>query len=406
MVASQPKATPYIQLAFPDDPGLPELPKLFDHEWAMRAYGQRFEDSLPDPSAIRIRQFAHSRGRSAIVSYELEWDSEEYLPSQSFAIRIEKDRPAELFRYPDDRVLPGLSEVAHPETALALINRHVLSVRARRVRVQLVRYRPASRAVLRHIVGRARLYARVMRPEAVATVLTAQEIIGRSSFVVPRLAGRWEEGGVIWFSEIPGRNLRQQIRRGRTPDPEPLLDGLQTLWGSPQKKYAGRPFNLPGAYRRARRSFRHNLRDHDKALQVLNEATARLDPFTRSWQPTGIAHNDFYDDQMLVLPDGRVALVDFEETGPGDPMLDVGNFLAHLRWASYLGRRRNTDASGAFHQMFRSASLERFDWDEKSLDLREAVCLFRICTNAIRRPQPDWDSRLESGLRLVNEIIG
>ena len=405
MVASQPKATPYVQLAFPDDPGLPELPRLFDHEWAMRAYGQRFGDSLPDPSGIRIRQFAHSRGRSAIVSYELEWDPEEYLPSQRFAIRIEKDQPAEIFRYPDDRVLPGLSEVAHPETALALINRHVLSVRARRVRVQLVRYRPASRAVLRHIVGRARLYARVMRPEAVAPVLTAQEIIGRSSFVVPRLAGRWTEGGVIWFSEIPGRNMRQQIRRGRIPDPEPLLDGLQTLWDAPQK-YADRPFNLPGAYRRARRSFRHNLRDNSAAMDVLNDATEMLDPFMRSWRPSSIAHNDFYDDQMLVLSDGRVALVDFEEAGLGDPMLDVGNFLAHLRWATHFGRGRENDASGAFHQIFRNAALDRFGWDSSLLALREAVCLFRICTNVIRRPQPDWDSRLESGLRLVNEIIG
>ena len=361
---------------------------------------------MPNPSKIRIRQFAHSRGRSAIVSYELEWDSEEYLPSQRFSIRIEKDRPAEIFRYPDDRVLPGLSGVARPETALALINRHVLSVRARRVRVQLVRYRPASRAVLRHIVGRARLYARVMQPEAVAPVLTAQEIIGGSSFVVPRLAGYWAEGGVIWFSEIPGRNLRQQIRRGRTPDPEPLLDGLQTLWDAPLEKYAGRPFNLPGAYRRARRSFKHNLRDNAAAVDVLNDATGMLDPFIRSWRPSGIAHNDFYDDQMLVLPDGRVALVDFEETGAGDPLLDVGNFLAHLRWATHFGRRRDTDASGAFHQIFRNAALDRFGWNERNLALREAVCLFRICTNAIRRPLPDWDSRLESGLRLVNEIIG
>ena len=33
------------------------------------------------------------------------------------------------------------------------------------------------------------------------------------------------------------------------------------------------------------------------------------------------------------------ALVDFEEAGPGDPMLDVGNFIAHLCWRSRFGRQ-------------------------------------------------------------------
>ena len=57
-----------------------------------------------------------------------------------------------------------------------------------------------------------------------------------------------------------------------------------------------------------------------------------LSPFVDAWQPTALAHNDFYDDQMLFTPDtGRLALVDFEETAPGDPLLDVGVMLAHLR---------------------------------------------------------------------------
>ena len=109
---------------------------------------------------------------------------------------------------------------------------------------------------------------------------------------------------------------------------------------------------------------------------------------------------------MLVLRDGRIALVDFEEAGPGDPLLDVGNFLAHLRWASRFGRGRRRDGSGAFHQSFRHAALDRFRWTERDLALREAVCLFRICTNAIRRPQADWRGRLQAGLSLVNETLG
>ncbi len=406
MASSPPAVSIYPEVSFPEDPGLDDLPKLFDSEWIWRAYRCQFGRPGTDPQRIRIRQFTHSPGRLALVSHEMEWRTDEYVPSQHLAIKIERDKPVEMFRYPEDHQLPGLSEAAHPETARKLLNSHVLAMPARRVRVELIRYRPAGRAVLRHSVGRLRFYARVHRPHAVTPLLTAQEMIRQSDFVLPQMAGYWAEGGVVWLSEIPGKNLHRNIQRGNLPNPGPLLDGLQTLWSTPHVPDGARPFNLARAYRRAKLSFTHNLRDADRAIRSLNHATKFLDPFVQSWRPTGIAHNDFYDDQMLVLNDGRIALVDFEETGPGDPMLDVGNFLAHLRWSYSLGRKRRKNGSSEFYRQFRSAALDRLRWTERDLDFREAVCLFRICTNAIRRPQPDWRNRLEAGLSLVNETLG
>ena len=396
----------YPEVAFPEDPGLDDLPRLFNAEWVWRAYCRQFGRPSADPSLIRVRQFAHSLGRVALASYEIEWPLDEYLPSQLLAIKLERGKPVVLFQYPEDYELPGLSEAARPEGALDLLNRHVLAVGAQRARVELVRYRPASRAVLRHSVGRVRFYVRVVRPHAVAPLLAGHELIGQSGFVAPRLAGHWVKGGVVWFSEAPGENLRRCIQAGNLPDSDLLLDNLQTLWSAQQAPEDARPFNLSGAYSRAKRSLAHNARGSDSALRSLRDAVASLDPFVRSWRPAGVAHNDFYDDQMLVLPDGRIALVDFEEAGPGDPMLDVGNFLAHLQWASCLGRQDERDGNGAFSRQFRRFALDRFHWHESDLAFREAVCLFRICTNAIRRPQGDWRSRLEAGLSLVNETLG
>ena len=405
MTASPTAVALYPQVAFPEDPGIPELPRLFDPEWVHGAYRQ-FGGQEPSPHRIRIRQFSHSLDRTAVVSYEVEWHPHQYLPSQNFAAIVQRDGPEELFQYPEDSRLPGLPEVSHPETALELLSRHVLAVRSRRARVELVRYKPASRAVLRHGAGRVRFFVRVMRPTTASTFLAAHELMAQSGFVVPRVAGYWAEGGAVWLSEIPGRNLRERVRRGRMPDPSLLLDGLEPLWKASPKGNSGRPFNLAGAYRRERRSFRHNAQDNTAAMHNLKDATRSLDPFVRDWQPSVIAHNDFYDDQMLDLRDGRIAVVDFEEAGPGDPMLDVGNFLAHLRWATHFGPRGGMDARGAYHQIFRSAVLDRFGWSERELALREAVCLFRVCTNANRRPRDDWQGRLEEGLSLVNEILG
>ena len=402
-----PTAAPlYPEVDFPEDPGLIELPNLFNPNWVWETFCQRFERPEQEPHQIRIRQFSHSLGRSAIVSYEVEWLPDDYLPSQHFTVKIDRGKPAEVFQYPDDPLLPGLAEAAYPETALRLLNRHVLAVGARRARVEVIRYRPGSRAVLRHSLGRVRFYARVMRPDAAAPLLAAREPIGRSSFVLPRLAGYWEEGGVMWLPEIPGRNLRRYIRRGNMPDPAPLLDGLETLWAQPAAPDGSPPFNLPGAYGRAKRILRHKVHDGDAAYRSLAQAVKTLDPFVKSWQPTALAHNDFYDDQMLVLPDGRIALVDFEEAGPGDPMLDVGNFLAHLKWRARLGCQRENDVSAGFHDVFRQAALHRFRWSARELAQREAVCLFRTATNIIRHPQADWREKLEAGLALVNETLG
>lgn len=406
MPVTLPTAPLYPEIDFPEDAGLSELPNLFDPEWVWATFCREFGRPEHYPHRIRIRQFSHSLGRSAIISYEVEWDPDDYLPSQHFTVQIGRDAPVEVFQFPDDPLLPGLADAAHPETALRLLNRHVLAVGSRRARVEVIRYRPGSRAVLRHSVGRIRFYARVMRPSAVAPLLAAREPIGRSSFVLPRLAGYWADGGVVWVSEIPGRNLRRHIRRGNTPDPSPLLDGLESLWAQSPAALDRQTFNLAAAYRRAKRTFRHKVHESDAASLSLREATESLDPFVKAWQPTALAHNDFYDDQMLALPDGRMALVDFEEAGPGDPMLDVGNFLAHLRWRSCLGRQRGNDATAAYYDLFRDAALERFGWSEGELALREGVCLFRICTNTIRHPQADWRGKLESGLSLVSQTLG
>lgn len=388
-----------------EDSALDGFAELFDGGRVWREYCLRFGETRGSPHRIRVRQFSHDPGRRALVSYAAEWQPDEFIPDEQFAFEIRRDRDMSVYRYPEDPHLPGLNDAASVESALKLVNRHVLTVPARRVRVDMVRYRPGNRAVLRHRFGRFGFYVRVMRPSALEPFPKAARLVQRSGFVAPRIAGCWEAGGVVWLSDIPGRNLRRYIRRDKRPPVETLLDGLEALWSVPLGTEDTPPFNLEGAYRRAKRAFRKALDDDENARRILDAAVRSLDPFARSWEPIHTAHNDFYDDQMLILPDGRVALVDFEEAGPGDPLLDVGNFLAHLRWTVHFGREREAAVKSAYHEIFRTASLDRLGWSERDLALREAVCLFRVCTNAIRHPRPDWRNRLEEGLALVNEIL-
>ena len=405
MVSPVTAAPLHPRIEFPEDPGLSDLQKLFSPEWVCSAFHPLLGEDDPAPDQFRIRQISYTPRRAAIVSYFAEWDPEKYLPGQHFVAKVERGRPIQVFRFPGDKSLPGLEQAVDPGAALKLVNRYVMAIGARRMRVEVVRYRPGNRAVLRHHVGRVRFYARVMRPHTLSSFLSGWEFITHSSFVAPRIAGYWADGAVVWMSEIPGTNLRTLIRRGMQPDPDTLLRGLETLWARPDGGIQGQPFNLSGTYRRAKRSFTHLVRETDAAFVTLSKITKALDPFVESWRPSALAHNDFYDDQILVLPNGDMALVDFEEAGPGDPMLDVGNFIAHLRWRSKFGRQREAEAGPSYLDEFRLAAIERFGWHERELNLREAVCLFRTCTNAVRHPQEDWRGKLESGFSLVNEVL-
>ncbi len=391
---------------FPADPKLPDLPVLFDPQWVWDECRAQLPAAYGEPLRIRIRHFIHSIGSSATVSYELTWREDDYLPPEQFVATLGRSAALTVSRFPQDQRLPGLAPAARPDSALQLVNEHVLAVPARRARVQLIRYRPTYRAVLRHSIGKVKLYARVVRQADFAPFLAAYERSRESGFIVPELTGCWAEGGVLWLAEVKGRNLRDLIRKGKAPNPERLLARLEQLWQGRVDREQVPAFDLSRAYRRALRSFRHNLRDFDDAAPVLNHIVDALDPFVRDWRPSCMAHNDFYDDQMLQLRDGRIALVDFEEIAPGDPMLDIGNFLAHLRWSAQFARRPRADNCRRYYDSLRDAALARFGWDSRSLAYREAVCLFRVCTNAIRHPKEDWRDKLGAGLRLVAEGLG
>ena len=402
-ISANPPLSPTVSL--PEDSDLDGFSRLFDADWVWRAYGSWFGQPELPPQRLRLRQLSYNPRRRAVVTYAAEWLRGEFVTQEPFAIELARDQPARLFRYPQDPNLPGLIDAASAPAATKLLNTHVFTVPVRRVRVDVVRYRHGGHAVLRHRIGDLRFYVRVMRPDRVARLIAAAELVAQSGFALPRLAGCWTEGGVAWLSEIPGTNVRRLIRKGEGVDPEPILDALAPLWAIPDAGNGRRPFSLRGAYRRARRVFRQVLRDHDGPRQTLRQSTAALDPFVESWQPSGAAHNDFYDDQMIRIPDGRLALVDFEEAGLGDPLLDVGNFLAHMRWSAHFGPDAEARASGAYHRRMREAALERFGWDEHALNLREAVCIFRVCTNPVRHLAPDWPRRLDEGLSLANELV-
>jgi aminoglycoside phosphotransferase (APT) family kinase protein len=101
-------------------------------------------------------------------------------------------------------------------------------------------------------------------------------------------------------------------------------------------------------------------------------------------------HGDFYDDQVLVA-DAGVVLLDFDAAGLGNPLLDVGNFLAHLT-----ARRgeRSRDIFLDAYAAVRPAVTE-------DAPLFEAAALLRIGITPFRWLMPDWPDEAQRRVQLA-----
>ena len=173
---------------------------------------------------------------------------------------------------------------------------------------------------------------------------------------------------------------------------------------TPLKADEGQPLDVLDGYKSTERLLAHVLEDQEAALQPFSRVTEVLGPFAKAWRSSTLAHNDFHDDQVLITPADRLALVDFEEVGPGDGQFDVANLLAHLHWMARFGSA--PEACAAYRAGVRSAALERFGWDARELHVREAYGIFRLTSNPVRQMRRDWASRVESGLSLAAEVLG
>ena len=400
-----PRLAPRITL--PSDRGVPGLRRLFDNEWVWQAFCDQFGVPEETPQRLCPQRLRYRPGVRALVSYVTEKQWGTWIVEDQFAVELRAGKSKRLFRYPNDPHLPGLYQAASAVDAHQLLTKCV-PISPHRLQVETIRYRPGTRAVLRYTaswrqrrLGNVTFFVRVMPPRRVARFLLAGELACRSGFATPLVVGCWEEGGVVLMTEVPGETVRARIKQGTPPHPEPVLDALAQLWSASVKPDQGRPLDLLEGFHTTDRLLTHLLRG-DETLRLLQQLTDILRPFAEEWRPSGVAHNDFYDDQMLVTPEGRLALVDFEEIGPGDPLLDVGKMLAHLRGMAGFGNAKQ--ACKAYHGRFRTAALERFGWDPQALDLRESFALFRLSANPIHQLRRDWARRVETGLALAFNV--
>jgi Ser/Thr protein kinase RdoA (MazF antagonist) len=284
--------------------------------------------------------------------------------------------------YPVDAALPALVFLASPD--------------GRGVRAQLgagrncagqpevVRYKPARKALLRYGSVYAKLYAHSRGPliHAAGRALQAAGVPVAPSFAyLPALR-------LLAQDRVPGRPLRgcegPDRARGAAAAGAALarLHAAEPVSGLPRHGWADEAAALTASARAVGVLYPVLAARVAELAERIVAALGAIPPASRT------LHGDFYDDQVLVAGDTAV-LIDLDGIRLGHPMVDVGNFLAHLSV-----RDGHDDARDAFLAGYGRTAVE-------NAGVLEAAGLLKLAVGPFRRLEPDWPEELARRLRLA-----
>ena len=403
---------------FPADPGLPDAAELLAGGGAQVVARFLSERGL-DPQQVAPAQAHYRPGRWLTVCFLAA--AAEPGTGRPLSLTVTVDRragePDTVWAFPNDPALPGLATAANPR----LVARR-LGLQPDEVAVETLRYRPRRRAVLRYRVrpGGRVVLAKVLSPArgrrllALAAALADGPEADRSGLRLGLPAGRMAPGALV-LPRLAGTSLRELLLAGGpVPPPErlaalpaelhrrclPALGGPALPAESGGDRPAGRRRFCPITALSAARLATRLLPQEGYAAARLAEAVVG---WSEASEPSDdrVVHGDLYENQVLVDGD-TVALIDLDDLGPGDPLLDAANFCAHLL---LLGTSRPAPTILRYRDELRAAVCRRFDCDRADLAWREAYCLLRLASGPFRVLHPDWPRRMSLRLAMATEAL-
>jgi phosphotransferase family enzyme len=316
--------------------------------------------------------------------------------------------PDMVWAFPDDPALPGLAVAADAARV-----RQRLHPRPAQVVVEPLRYRPRRRAVLRYrLDGDRMLFGKVVTPGRGRRLLALADALRDCGLLLALPAGRVAPGALV-LPFVSGVSLRDLLLTGGPlPSPDRITDLSQEL----HRRCA--PVVLSTALVADRSAVRRRM-DPGTALCAA-QMVARLLPaegctagrvaeavisYAEEAEPRDewIVHGDLYENQVFVDGD-RLGLIDLDDVGPGDPLLDAANFNAHLLLLATSGCPA-AGTIGRYREDLRAAFCRILDTDPAELAWREAYCLLRLSSGPFRVLHPDWPRRMADRLALATRTL-
>lgn len=383
-----------------DDQALPEAAALLgpDGASAVRTAVEATGGRVVDLSVVQVM---YEPGQAVAVRWNVDVDwPDEGLQRESLVAAADTDGPPAgsfpleadglrigMFRWPHDPRLPGLllatDSAERPEWWAGCGDDLTMEV---------LRYRPGRRAVIRGAGRDGEVYVKVLRPHRAPRMLRRHRAMADAGLPVPDVLHADEESGVVVTRGMPGATLRAELERGgRVPEPAELVRLVERL-----------PEAMLRSARRAKAPSESVDRHSSTIISVLPEATELVERVRALIGPSEPpaefepVHGDFHDDQILVQ-DGRIsALLDIDGAGRGRRVDDFGTMLGHLvNRAADLGIDSHTDYVDRTRALFMSVV------DPVELARQTASTLVGLATGPYRVQEPRWQERTFARLRLA-----
>lgn len=301
----------------------------------------------------------------------------------------EVDLEVAVWRWPFDPELTGLARAVTPRRVAEL-----LGTDPTEVTLEALAYRPAERAVVRAVTGEGVRYLKVVRPSTGAGLVRRHLALTEAGVPAPVVVTADEEAGIVALAELPGRSLRDELKQGSGPWPDAgeylaLTDAIGRV---EDLDTAGRPGLVRDGI------------GHVRLLRsIVPDRTGLLDEIVAALQPAAerararrgpIVHGDLYEAQLHVEGARIVGVLDVDDLGPGDPLDDPANVIAHLMY-----RAETATDHGQRRRLRRYTTILRHDvgWvlsergtPTTELDLVTGAALLGLATGPFRVQHPDW----------------
>jgi hypothetical protein len=292
-------------------------------------------------------------------------------------------------RFPSDWKLPSLRWALD----VADVGAVVPAVRASRGQPRVLRYLPHRRAVLAYpaagggeVVGK--LFARPRKAARAWDALVALHVVRHGGDpIVPAPVGRVEDRGLLVMEHVAGAPASDALRQGRSPGR--ALHASRAAARALARLHDLPPPELPPA--RARVDDVRRLLDRLRLIapELVDRAEALLEPCAAVLAPaparTALVHGA-YAPRQLLLDGDRIAIVDVDGAGPGDPAADVGYFMASLH-DDAVGSRRPylRDRAAEFLDLYLAEAPS--DALARRAHAHQAVVLIRNALDSICKPR-------------------
>jgi len=258
-------------------------------------------------------------------------------------------------------------------------------------------WRPRRRAQVELVVdgAPAAYFAKLERPAKALDwerrrAVLAQGFEGSPALAMAEFAGGDPAHGLSIAKEVPGVPLAELLAGGEAaPALERLgraLHDLESFARDPRLVALLPPYDFAAAradldrFTRLAGRFALQAAEPLTAGSALLAALGKVDSGRRA-----LVHRDLHDGQVIV--GHRVTLLDLAGSSIGDPALDFGNLLAHLRLRHLQGRLVDSPASLGAALLGRPVADRNSDW-QRAVIAAEALSLFRLA--AVYALRPRW----------------